>query len=61
MLKEEKRKREEEEKKKLLGESYIKVKKGYCADVVTGVDKYSNILEGTPNKKGLIDVNKKTK
>ncbi len=61
LMKEEKKRREEEDKKKLFGDPYIKVKKGYCSDVVAGVDKYNNILEGSPNKKGLIDINKKTK
>ena len=39
----------------------MKVKKGYCSDKVTNLDKYNNILEGSPNKKGLIDVHKKSK
>ena len=43
-----------------MGDPFMKVKKGYCADKVTNLDKFSNILEGSPTKKGLIDVHKKS-
>lgn len=45
----------------MLGDAYIKTKKGYCSDKVTDVDKYTNILEGLPTKKGIIDLNKKSR
>lgn len=45
----------------MMGDSYIKVKKGYCSDKATNLDKYTNILEGSPTKKGIIDVHKKSK
>jgi hypothetical protein len=44
-----------------LGDSHIKIKKGYCAEKTIGPDKYNNILEGNPVKKGIIDINKKTR
>lgn len=44
LLREEKMKREEQERKKLMGDAYIKTKKGYCSDVVTNLEKFSNIL-----------------
>ncbi len=44
-----------------MGDSYMKTKKGYCSDNVTNLDKYTNILQGSPIKKGIIDVSKKSK
>ena len=39
----------------------MKIKKGYISDSVIGPDKYKDILEGSPNKKGIIDLHKKSK
>lgn len=44
-----------------MGDPYIKTKKGYCSDKVTNLDKFTSILEGEPIKKGIIDINKKSK
>lgn len=33
----------EKEKKKMVGDPFIKIKKGYCSDKVTGVDKFKDI------------------
>lgn len=45
----------------MFGHHEIKVKKGYYSDAVIGPDKYKDILQGDPAKKGFIDVHKKTK
>ncbi len=44
-----------------MGDPFMRVKKGYCSDTVTNLDKFTNILQGSPNKKGIIDVHKKSK
>ena len=45
----------------MFGNPEMKIKKGYYSDAVIGPDKFKDILEGQPAKKGFIDVNKKTK
>jgi hypothetical protein len=44
-----------------MGDPFMRVKKGYCSDKVANLDKFTNILEGSPTKKGLIDVHKRSK
>ena len=46
---------------KMMGDPKMKIKKGYYSDQVIGPDKFKDILEGSPNKKGFIDVHKKNK
>ncbi len=45
----------------MLGNSHMKIKKGYISDKVTDLDKFTNILEGSPVKKGIVDLHKTSK
>ena len=45
----------------MLGNSYIQIKKGYYSDKCTGADRFKDIREGSPVKKGIIDIHKKSK
>lgn len=45
----------------MMGDPNFKIKKGYTSDKVTGVDRFKDIREGSPLKKGIIDVHKKSK
>ena len=45
----------------MLGDPFMRIKKGYITDKVIGVDRFKDIREGSPNKKGLVDYHKKSK
>ena len=45
----------------MLGDPVMKFKKGYISDKATGVDRFKDIREGSPVKKGIIDLHKKDK
>lgn len=45
----------------MLGDPVIKIKKGYITDKTAGVDRFKDIREGSPVKKGIIDIHKKDK
>lgn len=45
----------------MMGDPFIRIKKGYFSDKATGIDRFKDIREGSPVKKGIIDVHKKTK
>lgn len=45
----------------MLGDPFMKIKKGYGSDKATGVDRFKDIREGSPVKKGIVDVHKKSK
>ena len=38
----------------MKGDPYIYIKKEYCSDHPAQLDKYKSILEGDPQKKGLL-------
>ena len=61
MEQEEKKRLDEESRKKMMGDPVIRIKKGYISDKATGVDRFKDIREGSPTKKGIIDVHKKSK
>ena len=44
-----------------MGDSVIKIKKGYSHEASYGVDRFKDIREGPAMKKGIIDIHKKTK
>lgn len=57
----EKKRQDEESRQKMLGDPFMRIKKGYITDKVIGADRFKDIREGSPNKKGLVDFHKKTK
>ncbi len=44
-----------------MGDSVVKIKKGYSHENSYGIDRFQDIREGPAQKKGIIDVHKKTK
>lgn len=45
----------------MMGDPVMRVKKGYTLEKAYGADRFKDIREGSPLKKGIIDVHKKDK